>query len=236
MAARRDTTKKSFDVTAALARSPVLAALTSEEIEALAEAGTSRAVKKGQVLFAAGDPATEVLVVLRGSVRLWRSTGDGHELALRTGGPGEILGQMSALDESAHSLNATAEEPTEVLRISAGAYRVALESNGKAALALARALAERVRALSEDLEAMKFSSIGDRVVRRLQQRGEGRREIRLTHQTLANEVGSSRENVSRVLEMLADEGILTLRRGTIEIRDHARLGSIELRTVPIRRR
>lgn len=224
--------KKAPDKTAitpdVLAGSPVLGILSDIERRELAARGSRGTGRKDAELFRAGDPCHEVLVVLKGEVRLWRATAAGQVLVLRTAGPGEVLGQMSALDEGPHSVSATAEGAVDLLRIPAAAFRSALERNGTAALALARALAERVRSLSEEIEAMKFSSIGERVLRRLQAKAAGRREIKITHEKLAQEVGASRENVSRVLEMLRDDGILALGRGRIEILDHERLGRVSI--------
>lgn len=206
----------------------MLSTLDEAERRALASRGVRARDRAGAELFRAGEACREVLVLLAGHVRLWRSTPSGQVLALRTAGPGELLGQMSALDEGPHSVNATADGPVEVLRLPAAAFRDALEKNGTAALALARVLAQRVRSLSEEVESMKFNSIAERVLRRLQAIAAGRRELRTTHERLAQEVGGSRENVSRVLELLRDEGILKLGRGRIEVLDHARLARVTI--------
>jgi CRP-like cAMP-binding protein len=226
--AKRRATLVTIDAAAAIAGSPILGILSDAERRALADKGKRASVAKKTDLFHLGDPCHDVLVVLRGEVRLWRATPSGQVLVLRTAPAGEVLGQMSALDEGKHSVNATADEAVELLRIPAAAFRGALEKNGVAALALARALAERVRELSEELEAMKFSTIGERVLRRLQAKAAGRRELKTTHEKLAQEVGSTRENVSRVLEMLRDAGILALGRGRIEILDHERLARVSI--------
>lgn len=216
------------DAAAALGTSPVLGLLDEAERRSLAGLGVRATAPRNEDLFRAGDGCHEVLVVLKGDVRLWRATPAGQVLVLRIAGPGEVLGQMSALDEGAHSVSVTTETAVEILRIPAKAFRAALEKNGTAALALASALAERVRSLSEELESMKFSTIGERVLRRLQGKAAGRREIRITHEKLAQEVGSTRENVSRVLEMLRDDGILKLGRGRIEVLDHERLARVSI--------
>lgn len=219
-------------VETALAGFPVLAPLAEAERRDLTARGSVVQAAKGRTLFSAGDRCDAVLIVRKGAVRLWRATPAGRVLVLRTAGEGEVLGQMSALDGGTHSVHATAESPVELLRIPAAAFRAALARNGVAALALARVLAARVRALSEELEAMKFATIGERVLRRLQAKARGRREIRLTHEGLAQDVGATRENVSRVLARLRDEGILRLGRGRVEVLDHARLERVSVTRVP----
>jgi CRP-like cAMP-binding protein len=206
-----------------LARSAIFGVLDADERVALARRGRSRAVPEETELFLEGDACREIQILLSGRVRLWRMTGDGHVLVLRVCEAGEVLGQMSAIDDGSHSISATTEEPCRLLQIPAGAFREQLQQKPSLALRLAAVLAQRVRSLSDELEAMKFASIGERVLGVLAKRAAGRREIRVTHQQLADQVGSTRENVSRVLGLLRDRGVLRLGRGRIEILDHEAL-------------
>ena len=212
-----------------LRRSPVIGQLSAEGRATLLAHGRTRRVTERGELFHAGDPCSEILAILRGRVRLWRDAGDGQVLALHVAGPGEILGQMSALDPAgAHSVSATAEEDVELFALSAARFRAALEAEPRAALRLASALAERVRSLSDELWAMKYRSIAERVLGTLRELAHERRELRTTHQSLAESVGATRENVTRVLGALRAAGILRLGRGRIEVLDHERLASFEV--------
>jgi CRP-like cAMP-binding protein len=216
---------KGTEVAVALGRSPVLAVLSVTDRQELAAAGVERRLRSGSDLFRAGDPCPEILVLLSGRVRLWRLTDDGHVLVLRQCGSGEVFGQMAVLDASSHSVSATAEEPCRLLAIPASRFRELLLRQPPVALQLAIELARRVRSLSDELEAMKFASIGERVLRALTALTRDRRELRITHQALAEQVGATRENVSRVLGLLRDQGLIDLGRGRIAIIDHARLAA-----------
>jgi CRP-like cAMP-binding protein len=207
-----------------LRRSPVLGQLSAAGRTELLERGWPLRVAAGETLFALGDPCEAILVVLRGRVRLFRDAPDGQLLALHVAGPGEILGQMSALDPGgAHSISAAAEEELELFALPSARFRAVLEAEPRAALRLAAVLAARVRSLSDELLAMKYRSLSERVLARLRALAQGRRELRITHQMLAEAVGATRENVSRVLGALRDAGILRLGRGRIEVLDHERL-------------
>jgi CRP-like cAMP-binding protein len=207
-----------------LRRSPVIGQLSSEGRATLLERGRPRRVAGGSELFGLGERCAEILVILSGRVRLWRDAREGQVLALHGAGPGEILGQMSALDpEGVHSVSATAEEEVELFAISAARFRAGLEAEPRAALRLAAVLADRVRSLSDELLAMKYRPIAGRVLDRLRTLARGRRELRTTHQALAESVGATRENVTRVLGALRDAGVLRLGRGRIEVLDHDRL-------------
>lgn len=207
-----------------LARSPIFGLLAPDERSSLVRAGRERRAATGEELFLAGDPCERVQILLQGAVRLWRLTLDGHVLALRVCKPGDVLGQMSAVDGAPHSVSATVEQDCRLLVFPAAAFRDLLGRRSALALRLAAVLAGLVRSLSDELEAMKFASVADRVLAWLRLRGAERRELRVTHQQIAEEVGASRENVSRVLGLLRDRGALRLGRGRIEILDHAALG------------
>src|SRR5688572_10172992 len=138
--------------------SSLLGALDPDDWAALAASATRKIAKESQVLFREGDPNEEILLVLRGSVRLWRTTRSGHVLVLHVEGPGAVLGQMSALEAGTeHSVSATAEEETELLRLPVARFRALLERSPRAAMRLATKLASRVRPLSDELELMKFA-------------------------------------------------------------------------------
>jgi len=211
-----------------LARSLVFGLLGRDERADLLHAGHQQRVPAGTDLFHAGDPCDQVQVVLAGGVRLWRMTPDGHLLVLHLCEPGEVLGQMSAVDGTPHSVSATAAQDCRLLAFEAGAFRRMLEQRPALALRLVAVLASRVRGLSDELEAMKFASIGQRVLGWLQHQGVQRRELRVTHQGIAEQVGATRENVSRVLGLLRDRGILRLGRGRIEILDHDHLARVKV--------
>lgn len=212
----------------ALERSELLGILDEDARRELVEAGRVQTAEKDTVLFFAEDPTRDILVLLHGRVRLWRLTRSGHELVLRVCEPGEVLGQMSAIEGGRHSIGATAAGRARLLRVPAARFRELVAARPELAMRLASVLAGRVRDLSDQLEAMKFETIGQRVVRWLETHGAGRRELRTTHQDLAAQVGSNRENVSRVLGLLRDQGLLRLGRGTIEILNHEALARADL--------
>jgi CRP-like cAMP-binding protein len=207
--------------------SPLFAILPALEREELLASSARRKFSPGQTIFSRGDRTGRIFVVESGSVRLSRIAPGGQELFLRSVGKGYVLGQMSALDGSAHSVSAQALDQVVVVSIPRGRYVAALEEHPKAATALAGILADIVRKLSDELETVRFSSLEARLLAKLCERARGRREIRpITHADLADEAGGTRENVSRILGDLRKKGLLTLGRGWIEIHSHAGLEAL----------
>jgi CRP-like cAMP-binding protein len=207
--------------------SPLFSVLPSHKRQELVASAVRRTFSPGQGIFVRGDRTGRIFVVESGEVRLSRTTFSGQELFLRSVGRGYVLGQMSALDGSTHSVSAEALDRVIVLSIPRIRYVAALEQHPKAAIALAGILADVVRKLSDELEAMKYASLESRLLARLCERARGRREIRpITHAELADEAGGTRENVSRILGQLRNRGLLVLGRGWIEIRSHAGLEAL----------
>lgn len=84
--------------------------------------GTRRRYPPGAVLFVEGDPAHETLVVLRGELKVSAASFDGREVILEVFGPGDLVGELSALDGRPRSATATALSPLEVLALPCEAF------------------------------------------------------------------------------------------------------------------
>jgi CRP-like cAMP-binding protein len=202
-----------------LKRSSIFAALSNEALLRLVQVGLRRNVTKDTLLFEKGQDCNEVLFLLQGRVRLWRQNERGQIMILHRCDPGDILGQMSVLNNAPHSVNATTDEDCEIWRVQASYFREQLTASPEALLKLAIILSDRIRDLSEELEELKYSSVQERIAKKLRQLGNNRREVKLTHESLAQEIGATRENVSRALATFSEAGAIALHRGAIEIID-----------------
>ena len=202
-----------------LRQSPVFSALSDEILLQVVQQSLRRSVAAETLLFSVGEPCQEILLILSGKVRLWRQSERGQVTILHRCEAGDILGQMSVLNNAPHSVNATSDEECELWRVQASVFRDLLVKSPEAVLRLAILLAERVRDLSRELEELRFLSVQERVGKKLKELGAGRRELKLTHESLAQEIGSTRENVSRALAVFSEQGAVELRRGTIELLD-----------------
>jgi CRP-like cAMP-binding protein len=202
-----------------LKQSPVFSALSDEALVQIIQQSLRRVAAAETLLFSEGEPCQEILLILRGKVRLWRQSKPGQLMILHRCSEGDILGQMSVLTNAPHSVNATTDEECELWRVQASVFRELLIKSPEALLRLAIILSERVRDLSSELEELKFLSVQERVGRKLKALGKGRRELKLTHESLAQEIGASRENVSRALATFTEQGAIALRRGTIVLLD-----------------
>jgi len=134
----------------------------------------------------------------------------------RSLGRDELVG-VSMAAGVACSADLIAGDEVTLLILPGGAVRALLARQPELGLRMVAQLAGLVEALTDELEELRFCELDARLTRLLQRLGRGRREIQLTHEELAEQVGATRENVSRALKRLERRGALRCRRGRVEL-------------------
>jgi CRP/FNR family cyclic AMP-dependent transcriptional regulator len=123
----------------------VAALLEAEDWAALQACGQRGKVARAAVLMYEGDPGDRVIVLLAGRVKVTTTGDDGQETLLSVRGPGEILGELSFLDDQPRFSTVTTLEPVEILAIAAAAFGRYLEERPRVALVILRTLSARFR-------------------------------------------------------------------------------------------
>jgi CRP/FNR family transcriptional regulator len=203
---------------------PALHGLDPGELaEALAEARLV-ALPAGTELFGAGAPCRQFPFVLSGSIRVAK-VGDGRELQLYRVGPGEscVLTSSCLVGSSEYPASGVVEADARLVVLSRDAFDALMSRHAPFRRYVFSLFAERLADLMGLVEAVAFHRLDRRVATALLGRG---RTVLLTHQQLADEVGSVREMVTRVLRGFADQGSVRLGRGSIEIIDAGALRRI----------
>jgi CRP-like cAMP-binding protein len=187
-----------------------------------------RRFNRSTTLMNAGTLSNSVVIILEGRVKLSFFTDEGHEVLLGIRGPGELLGELSALDGQPHSATATALEPVEAMIVATPDFHVFLLDHPRVSLMLLRMLTERLRDADEKrIEFAAYDSVG-RVARRLvemadrfgdQQDGGLLITLPLSQEELAGWTGSSREAVSKALQALRLKGLIDTKRRAVTILD-----------------
>jgi CRP-like cAMP-binding protein len=193
-----------------LLRAPLFAAMPRAAVDALAARATRKKVKRGHRVLARSEAALVVVVV--GRVEVVADDGT----VIRSVGPPGVFGVSLAVGVAATAELRAAEE-CELLVVPADAMAAALRRNPDAAIAAIGHLAGVIGELSAEIEALRQHGLVSRVRHRLAQIGAGRREIAITHEQLAGEIGGTRANVSRALARLESDGVIKRRRGRIEL-------------------
>lgn len=201
--------------------SPILASLSRRLFEA------------GQHLWRAGDPATWMYVVLTGEVLVSRTDQAGNQFVIEAYLPGDALGQLPFFeDDPVRFTDARAGSPTECVVAPRNDVLSLLRAKPNLMHCMLKVYSVWIRTRDMNSSETAFQSLAGRVARTLVELGGRYGEavpsgvripIRLTHETMANMLGASRENVSRALSLLADRGDVQYTRRSVVIPDLAKL-------------
>jgi CRP-like cAMP-binding protein len=203
-----------------------LATLTAVDADALQRHGTIRRFARGQALLHQGQVPDRVMLLRAGRVKVYSTTAGGKDVVLAVRGPGELVGELSALDEEPRSASIVALDPVEVVVLSPQDFRGFLVEHPTAALALLGMLSRRLRdADAKRIEYVAFNTMGRvalRIVEMAERFGEAKGdaidlELPLSQEDLAGWTGSSLESVGRALQTMRGLGWLETRRRQIRV-------------------
>jgi len=199
---------------------PILAGIPDEDARRVLQIARRRVFVRREVVFHRGDPADTLHLVHKGHFAVRIHTPLGDTVMLSMVGPGETFGEIALLDEvgprSATVVALEAAETRAIHKLDFDALRV---RHPAVADVLARALALRVRRLSDLLLEAHYIPADRRVLRRLAELGDTGGIVPLTQEEISNLAGTSRATVNRVLRDAQARGELALRRGRIEVLD-----------------
>ncbi len=178
-------------------------------------------VPAGTELFSENAPCRGFPLVLEGEVKVSRHSGDGRSLELYRVVPGELCLVSSACLFRSQPLSASgvATRPTKLLLIPPPVFSQWLEAPAFRNEVLGL-FAERMADLTGLIDAVAFRKLDQRLAAALLGRGQ---DIGITHQQLADELGTVREIVTRLLRRFEREGWVELAREHIHIIDSAAL-------------
>lgn len=190
-------------------------------LASLGEAGQPLEVPAQAVLFDENAPCQGFPMVLDGEVRVSRHSADGRRLELYRVVPGELclVSSASLFRRQPLSAQGVTTRPTRLILIRPPVFDRWLETPDFRAEVLAL-FAERMADLTALVDAVAFRRLDQRLAGALLGRGQ---DLAVTHQALADELGTVREIVTRLLRRFEREGWVTLSREHIRIADSAAL-------------
>lgn len=203
---------------------PVLQELPSALCSRLADAVQPMTVPAGTVLFDELQPCQGFPFVLNGSIRVVKLAANGRELPLYKVLPGEscIITSSCLLGHAAYNARGVTESETSLVLLPRALFDELLGTNAFRDFVF-HLFSERIAELMQLIEEVAFRKLDQRLANLLLGKG---RQLHTTHQQLADELGSVREMVSRLLKGFADQGLVRLGREQIEILDPAGLRKI----------
>ncbi len=208
---------------------PIFAELEERELEKIAKLGVRQKYKKGNVVVIEQESGAALFIIVSGKVKIVRMDEDGREVILSIFGPGEFFGEMSQLATVARSASVIATEKSELLMIHRRDFLELLHEFPSVAISLLAELAMRLRKADMQIKSLSLKDAAGRVANvvlmladdiGIFRKGKVEIEDLPLQQDIANMAGTSRETVSRMLNMFVEKGQIQLDGSKITINDY----------------
>jgi CRP/FNR family cyclic AMP-dependent transcriptional regulator len=202
--------------------------LSGQALADYAAIGVDATFQRGATLFTEASQPDSVFVLCSGQVKLSCTSREGKTLILKMAMPGDVLGLGAVIANSPYEVTAETVMPTRIKNIRRQDFLTFLERHGEGSLHAAKSLADEYKAAFFDARRLALSgSAAGRLASVLLEWGkaaapcgrhtEMRFTMALTHEELANLVGSSRETVTRMLGRFKKDRLIEVRGASILI-------------------
>jgi len=213
--------------------------LDPEELELLCTNSYAKFYEKGEVIFFENDSVKKLYLLVNGKVKLSMLSAEGKEKVLTILQEGDIFGELSLFDEDPHPLTAEVMDDARLLIIPWNEMEKMIQNRPSLAIKIIEALSKKTRLLTSQDRELVFQDAAGRLASLLSRLAEdfGREieagtviDLVLTHQEIANLIGSSRVTVTKLINRFIDDGVITIKKRKIIIIDFESLGE-RLQTV-----
>jgi CRP/FNR family transcriptional regulator, anaerobic regulatory protein len=189
--------------------------------EDLANHAILKTFDSGDLIMSENAFIKSIPIVLDGSIKVMRTDPDGRELLLYYIRPGEscIMSFLGALHQETSKVKAVAEEATTLLLIPPDKSAEWISKYPEWADFMFKLYHRRFEELLQVVNSMAFEKLDQRLEKLLLQKAElyNTKTIQSTHQQLADELGTTREVISRLLKQMENEGLVVLGRNKIQL-------------------
>lgn len=200
--------------------------LTSDEKNMLYENSQTRHFDKGVNIHSCNGNCLGVMLIKSGTMRVYMLSEEGREITLYRLSANDIciLSASCVIKAITFDVFIDAEEDCEVLQISASAFRKLSEQNIYVEAFAYKLATERFSDVMWAMQQVLFMSFDKRLaVFLLDESAKSGNIIKLTHEQIAKYTGSAREVVTRMLKYFAEEKMVKLSRGAVEIIDKEKM-------------
>ena len=218
-----------------LKKVPLLGDIGTEALTRLADKIEIREVRRRQVIYLPGDPGGAVYFVNSGRVKVSKVTRDGKELTLAYRMPGEVFGETCLIDGGPREEMAEAMENALITEVERSEFERLLQTHAVLGYRLTKILAQRRRDVEAKIENLIFKDVNSKLAELLLRLGveygvEDSRgtlvALKITHQEMANLIGSTRETVSLTLAQFKKKGLIQTEGRKVIIADREGLRAL----------
>jgi CRP/FNR family cyclic AMP-dependent transcriptional regulator len=219
-----------MSATDVLRKVPLFSDLSETELARFADVTREREYPKNSVILFEDDPGDALYIVSAGQVKVVLIGEDGREVILSVLGDGDFFGEMALIDDEPRSAHVIAMRDSQLLVLRRDDFQAQLVAQPKIGLKLLRVLVQRLRRADAKIGGLVLLDVNGRVARLLldlaDESGGPKITRRLTHHTIAQMIGSSRETVSRAMRELVDRGLIEVTRREISIKNRDGLATL----------
>jgi CRP/FNR family transcriptional regulator/CRP/FNR family cyclic AMP-dependent transcriptional regulator len=194
---------------------PLFSSAGEADLASIASLLIERRIAKHKTIVEEGLTGDYMYVIASGRVKVTKLSGDGREKILELLGTGDFFGEMSLLDDAPRSASVKALCDLRIFALSRGDFLTLLGGSPNLCLAVITELTKRLRHVDEQASSLSFQGVKERTVGLLKRlakhecEAEGRMSTQpLTHQQIADMIGTSRETVTRAIKGLKTSGWL----------------------------
>ena len=203
------------DALEALRSIPLFSHVADGDLEQIASHLIERRYPRNTTIVEEGLPGDYMYILREGRVKVTKLSEDGREKILDFLESGSFVGEMALLERGPRSASVKTLAPVKVLALSRTDFINLLRKSPDLALAVIQELSRRIRSVNEQASSLSFQRVKERTMGLLERlakdpSSEGDRLVTpvLTHQQIADMVGTSRETVTRVVKDLKQTGWL----------------------------
>jgi CRP/FNR family transcriptional regulator len=207
---------------------PILQQANIQLIREFQQAAFLAKISKGRDVFLEGSQVDAIALLISGVVRVYKIGETGREITLYRFGNGQscILTANAILSQKTFPAIATVEKDAEAVMIPADTFRDWVMRYDLWREFVFELLSQRLSTVMAVVDEIAFRRMDARIASLLIARAQTKNPLRITHQEIASELGSSREVISRLLEDFSERGLIRSGRGEIELLDLKGLESI----------
>ena len=214
-------------ITDFLSTVPLFRELDRASVRGFAELTREQKFAKGAVIVSEGDPGDALYVVRSGEVKVVLIGEDGREVILNLLTVGDHFGELSLIDGRPRSAHVVGTQASGLLVLRRADFRRQVEQSPAVAWGLMIELSRRLRQADGTIGSLVLLDVPGRVAKVLLENatpGQPAMLVRqITHQTMAQMIGASRETVSRAMAEFQDRGFISVLRRQVTIVDRSAL-------------
>lgn len=217
--------------------------LGAEQIRLLESKSQMRTFDRKSLVYLPEDNSDSVLLLISGRIRIYHLTADGKEAVLGFVDPREIFGELAVFESGQREEFAQTMEKSSIVKIPGHVLQEMMETQADLAIGITKLMGMRRQRIERRLKSLLFRSNRERLVHLLLELAEryGKPQpnglllgLKLSHQELANIIGSTRETVTVLLGELQDEGHVEIKRRQLILKKPNRLAeSIDMTSFKI---